>query len=146
MDLQPKGLDKIPMSTIKNISKELKELDNLHSIKETCEVINAGLFACKLYSQVFEDKKIGLGDLGSVVELLTNLEIFNNAISGIEKVPTELLDKLTEDEIKQITDLFAKYEINFINKKSIVSIINALFNISESVKTIIEAIKYYDGN
>lgn len=145
MDLQPKGLDRIPMSTIKEVAKELKALDNLHSVTQLKKVINAALFTCKLGSDVFEDGKLTITDLGSIISLLTNLDIYKEAISNIDKLSSELLDKITDEEVKEITDLFAKYEIKFLNKKSIIVLVNSLFNISENIKVIIETIKHYDN-
>lgn len=98
-DIKPKGAEKLPRDKF-NVPKTIKEINmsevNLHGINETNDVLK---FLCDagaaISAALADDGKITFSDApkffkpaGSVIK----------AISGIDKVPAELADKITDEE------------------------------------------------
>lgn len=75
---------------------------NLFGVDETVDVTGFLTSLGVAVSKAHEDSKITFSDAFYFVKPLTTKLL--PAISGISKVPDELMDILTDDEIKQIKD------------------------------------------
>ena len=105
------NIDEIKMAPVintyepENAPEELKELEDLHGIKETVDAIKFVLALAEAFKLSYKDKEISFSDALNFYEPAKLILPF---FKGIEKIPFELADKITESEKELIIAEFKK--------------------------------------
>ena len=108
-NIPAKGLDPMPLKTLKELAKEISKMTNVnlpeepglnYGINETRDVIVCGIQLANSVIKTLDDGKVTIGDIPNFIAPVMKLPA---AISGITMVPAELND-LDEVELQEITE------------------------------------------
>lgn len=89
--------------------EELKGVSNLHGIQETGEMLLFLFEGIEVYEEANADGKIDFSDI-FLLKKLINPGIA--AVKGIEKIPAELTDEITETELKILQEIIRQSSVN----------------------------------